>query len=79
MVRPSDAQDVSTAVKTITQYSCAFAIKSGGAGGRAESSNVEGGIVVDLKDLNGLEVVREQTDDGDEDIIAKVGPGKEVA
>ena len=79
MVRPSDAQDVSTAVKTITQYSCAFAIKSGGAGGWAGSSNVEGGIVVDLKDLNGLEVVREQTDDGDEDIIAKVGPGKEVA
>jgi len=40
------------------------------------ASNVEGGIVVDLKNSDGLEVVHKVLDDGTEDILVRVDPGK---
>jgi len=69
VVRPQTAQDVSLAVKTIAKHNCHFAIKSGGHAMFAGASNADGGITIDLVNLNVLEL--------SEDLMtASVGPGQ---
>ncbi|KAE9375878.1 FAD-binding domain-containing protein [Stipitochalara longipes BDJ] len=69
VLRPLTAQDVSVAVKTIAKHNCHFAIKSGGHAMFEGASNANGGITVDLVNLNALEL--------SEDLMtASVGPGQ---
>lgn len=56
VIRPLTPQDVSVAIKTISKHSCHFAIKSGGHSMFAGASNADGGITIDLKHLNSLEL-----------------------
>jgi FAD/FMN-containing dehydrogenase len=56
------------AVKTIAKHNCHFAIKSGGHGMFEGASNADGGITIDLRNLDGLEL--------SEDLATvRVGPG----
>ena len=68
VIRPLSSEDVSTAVKTISKHNCHFAIKSGGHIMFEGASNADGGITIDLVNLNVLEL----SEDG---ATARVGPG----
>jgi hypothetical protein len=68
VLRPSTSQDVSEAVKAIVKHSCNFAVKSGGHAMFEGASNADGGITIDLVNLDGLEL--------SEDLMtARLGPG----
>jgi FAD/FMN-containing dehydrogenase len=68
VVRPLTPQDASVAIKAISKHSCHFAIKSGGHAMFPGASNADGGITIDLKHLNGMEL--------SEDLAtARIGPG----
>jgi len=56
VILPTSAQEVSQALQVIKDYSCHFAIKSGGHGIFAGASNAHEGITIDLHHLNGLQV-----------------------
>lgn len=61
IVRPQNAQDVSTAVSTLVRLheqgdTCLFAIRSGGHTAWAGASNIHGGAVIDLGLLNHVEL-----------------------
>lgn len=53
---PASAQDVSDTIKVITQYECIFAVKSGGHAMFSGASNAPGGITLDLRKLNSLQI-----------------------
>lgn len=58
---PGNAEDVSTAVKTLVQLheqrqSCLFAIRSGGHTSWAGASNIQGGAVIDLRGLDAIKL-----------------------
>lgn len=57
VVRPRTASDVSVILKTVAQYECHFAVKSGGHCTFAGSSNVEGGITIDMKYFDQISVI----------------------
>ena len=67
-MQPSSAQDVSTAISIINKLSCHFAVKSGGHAMFAGASNANGGITIDLRYLNGVELSEDHA-------TASVGPG----
>ncbi|PQE22132.1 oxidoreductase FAD-binding protein [Rutstroemia sp. NJR-2017a BBW] len=58
IVSPKTAQDVSTAVKYLSNagHSCPFAVRSGGHTSWAGASNIEGGIDIDLRALNTIDL-----------------------
>ncbi|PVH74286.1 FAD-binding domain-containing protein [Cadophora sp. DSE1049] len=56
IVHPTSSEDVSKAIKIISQHTCIFAIKSGGHAMFPGGSTAPGGIVLDLQLLNGLEL-----------------------
>lgn len=61
IVRPQNAQDVSSAVKTLVRLheqgqTCLFAVRSGGHTAWAGASNIQGGPVIDLGLLNDVEL-----------------------
>lgn len=60
VVRPSNAEEVSSLLKTLFQYSCHFAIKSGGHAMFKGASNSNGGITIDLAKINGIEVSQDR-------------------
>jgi FAD/FMN-containing dehydrogenase len=58
IVSAQTVQDVSTAVRLLLKegHSCPFAIRSGGHTSWAGASNIEGGIVIDLRALNAIDL-----------------------
>lgn len=69
---PNCAPGVSLAVLTAQVTQCQFAVKSGGHAAFSGSSNINGGITIDLLDLNEIVVSEDQTQTG-------VGPGNRWA
>ncbi|KAK2599014.1 hypothetical protein QQS21_005548 [Conoideocrella luteorostrata] len=63
---PESAVDVSLAVLTSRVTHCKFAVKSGGHAAFAGASNIEGGLTIDLRNLNEITVSadRKQTSVG---------------
>ena len=59
MIVPSSAEEVSKAIKVIREHECIFAVKSGGHAMFAGASNAPGGITIDLRNLNGIELVED--------------------
>ncbi|KAI0168669.1 hypothetical protein BJ166DRAFT_611763 [Pestalotiopsis sp. NC0098] len=59
IVAPQTAQDVSAVVKTLTSQPgerTQFAIRSGGYASWAGASNIAGGVVIDIRALNSIEI-----------------------
>ncbi|XXG97659.1 hypothetical protein Hte_003966 [Hypoxylon texense] len=59
VVSPQTAEDVSVTIRTLTSYpdrQCSFAIRSGGHASWAGASNIAGGIVIDIRGLNSIDV-----------------------
>jgi hypothetical protein len=66
IVTPETAEDVSLAIHTLTSTSrrhggdkkeaCKFAVRSGGHGSIPDSANIEGGVTIDLRELNSIDV-----------------------
>lgn len=53
---PQNAVEVSVAIVSLRQTNCPFAVKSGGHASFAGASNVQGGLTIDLKNLNTIQV-----------------------
>ncbi|TVY62856.1 Bifunctional solanapyrone synthase [Lachnellula suecica] len=72
IISPQNTKEVATAVGILSaqlpQYAVDFAIRGGGHTPFAGSANIDGGIVIDLRALNGVDVNAKQT-------IASVGAG----
>ena len=68
VIVPSSAEDVAEAIKVISQHQCIFACKSGGHSMFAGASNAPGGITIDLRDLNLVELSEDKQ-------TTRVGPG----
>ncbi|KAK6952864.1 hypothetical protein Daesc_005160 [Daldinia eschscholtzii] len=79
IVIPTTSDDVSTAVSSLSstaealgdddeQSSCQFAIRSGGHAGIAGAANIEGGVTIDLRSLNTIDL-------SDDKSTASVGVG----
>jgi len=67
-VTPRSTTEVSAAVKIITSYNVPFSVKSGGHTAFAGASNAQGGITIDLRNLNKITV-------SDDRETVSVGPG----
>ncbi|KAJ0114775.1 hypothetical protein J7T55_004516 [Diaporthe amygdali] len=72
IVFPQTIQDVSDAVKVLTKHTinglCKFAIRSGGHTSWAGASNIAGGVTLDLRGLNSIDL----SEDGK---TVQIGPG----
>jgi FAD/FMN-containing dehydrogenase len=72
ILQPRTAQDVSLAVKTLSNATvpqqCKFAIRSGGHTPYAGASNIEHGVTIDLQYISAVEYDAEAS-------LVKVGPG----
>ncbi|KAK7531569.1 uncharacterized protein J3D65DRAFT_119050 [Phyllosticta citribraziliensis] len=66
--RPQDTRDVSRAVLFSRLFRCPFAVKSGGHSAFAGSSSIQGGITLDLRALNQVQL-------SDDRSIVSVGTG----
>lgn len=77
---PTNSQDVSTAVKTLTDRTllgattktravCKFAVRSGGHTAHAGSANIADGVTIDLRALNEITLSKNNT-------LVIVGPGQ---
>lgn len=80
IVVPTNSQDVSTAVKTLTDRTllgattktravCKFAVRSGGHTAHAGSANIADGVTIDLRALNEITLSKNNT-------LVIVGPGQ---
>ena len=58
---PAAAEDVSLAVLTLRVTNCQFAVKSGGHAAFSGASNIEGGLTIDLVNLNKITVSADKT------------------
>lgn len=66
IVSPQTTQDVAKAVRILTgaslsgvqdkKFACPFAIRSGGHAAKANAANIEGGVTLDLRRLNSIDV-----------------------
>ncbi|KAI0970124.1 hypothetical protein F4678DRAFT_147969 [Xylaria arbuscula] len=59
VVSPQTVQDVSTAIRILTSHTdgqCQFSIRSGGHASWAGASNIAGGVVIDIRALNSVDV-----------------------
>ncbi|KAI2782825.1 putative oxidoreductase [Daldinia loculata] len=71
VVIPTTSEDVSIAVHSLSstaealgdnrQNSCQFAIRSGGHAGNAGAANIAGGVTIDLRSLNTIEVSEDKS------------------
>jgi FAD/FMN-containing dehydrogenase len=60
-VTPNCANDVSATLKILRANNCQFAVKSGGHASFAGASNIAGGVAIDLRNLNELDVSDDRT------------------
>jgi FAD/FMN-containing dehydrogenase len=67
-VTPQTAEEVSLTLRVLKQLQCQFAVKSGGHAAFEGASNIEGGVTIDLVDLNEISV-------SDERNVTSLGPG----
>jgi FAD binding domain len=65
---PTCAKDVSKAIVILRASHCQFAVKSGGHAAFAGSSNIQGGVAIDMVNLNQLDVSKDQK-------TTSIGPG----
>ncbi|KUJ12670.1 FAD-binding domain-containing protein [Mollisia scopiformis] len=56
VITPSSPDEVAQAIQVIRQHNCIFAVKSGGHAMFVGASNAPGGITLDLKKLNTIDV-----------------------
>ena len=56
--QPKNEIEVAVILVIMGFFSCAFAVKSGGHAPFAGASNIQGGVTIDLKQLNQIQVVR---------------------
>ncbi|RFU30534.1 hypothetical protein B7463_g5842, partial [Scytalidium lignicola] len=61
VIQPGSAEQVSQVLSIIKEQNCIFAIKSGGHGTVAGASNINGGIVIDLGRLNGIDIADDES------------------
>ncbi|KAN0094203.1 FAD-binding domain containing protein [Hyaloscypha variabilis] len=54
---PTSAQDVSIAINIIREYGCHFAVKSGGHAPSARMSSAEGGVTIDMRLFDSVEIL----------------------
>jgi FAD/FMN-containing dehydrogenase len=67
-VTPSSANDVSATILVLNVSKCKFAVKSGGHAAFKGASNIDGGVTIDLINLNGITVNAAKT-------VTSVGTG----
>ena len=67
-IRPRSATDVSASLLITKFFSCPFAVKSGGHAMFAGASNIQGGLTIDLANLNQIHVSQDRT-------LTRVGAG----
>ena len=74
VIRPANAQDVATAVTTLTRLNklglpnCKFAIRGGGHTPWAGSANIDGGVTIDLSAIRDITLNHDRT-------VTSVGAG----
>lgn len=69
IVRPTAAEDVSSALNILVPGSCKFAVRSGGHGSVTGISNIQDGVTFDLRGLNSITI-------SDDNSQVTVGPGQ---
>ena len=67
-VSPANASEVAAALLITTYFNCSFAVKSGGHAAFAGASNIQGGVTIDLLNLNEVQTSEDQT-------MTRVGAG----
>ncbi len=67
-VQPETAKDVSAALLVTAYFKCPFAVKSGGHAAFKGASNIDGGLTIDLSNLNMIQVSNDNT-------LTQVGAG----
>ncbi|KAL6716687.1 hypothetical protein ACLMJK_006255 [Lecanora helva] len=67
-VAPTNAQEVSATLLITAFFQCPFAVKSGGHAAFAGASNIQGGVTIDLANLNQVQVSADRT-------VTQVGAG----
>ena len=60
-VEPESSDDITQILKIAVNYSCTFAVKSGGHERTPGASNADGGITIDLVRLKSLSVSEDKT------------------
>jgi FAD/FMN-containing dehydrogenase len=68
---PLSAQDVSTAINILKEYGCHFTVKSGGHGASKGMSSSEGGVTIDMRMFDAVEILGA----GNEGEVTRVGTG----
>jgi FAD/FMN-containing dehydrogenase len=66
--QPKSAQEVAVAVLLCRAADCKFAVKSGGHAAMKGASNADGGLTIDMVNLNGIDLNEDKT-------IASIGTG----
>ena len=68
IVTPSSEEDVAVAVKTLATLGCTIAIRGGGHTPWANSANIDGGVTIDMRSINAVDVNSDNT-------VVSVGAG----
>ena len=67
-VQPETAKDVSASLLVTKFFQCPFAVKSGGHAAFQGASNIDGGLTIDLANLNMIQISSDNT-------LTQVGAG----
>ncbi|TGJ77603.1 hypothetical protein E0Z10_g10666 [Xylaria hypoxylon] len=69
VVRPTTAEDVSSAIVTLVGGSCKFAVRTGGHGSVTAISTIQHGITIDMRGLDAIAL-------NDDNSVATIGAGQ---
>ena len=67
-VEPTTAEEVAAVLRTLVKEQCKFAVRSGGHSRDAGSSNVDGGVTIDLARMKNVEIAEDKK-------TARIGAG----